>query len=204
MGPLRIIAVSVAAWPGALQFHASLDPDIIVLRYVTLCNGRNRAAGLARTGQSHVGRAARQPGSSSAFPVRPDCSVAVAAQGGAGAEAAHERSATVSPATSHPAVFSRRLCQVARSGSWRSNGLLKWINYYTEISPVQPNIKPTVPVVSNSYYSPARLDRTRPDRRISLPSSVRVPRSKLRNRIAQLLSSRCASAIVSFRNASDR
>lgn len=50
----------------------------------------------------------------------------------------------------------------------------------------------------------AWLNRTRPDRRISLPSSVSVPRSKLRNRIAQLPSSRWASAIVSFRNASDR
>jgi hypothetical protein len=51
---------------------------------------------------------------------------------------------------------------------------------------------------------PARLNRARPDRRISLLSSVRVPRSKLRNRIAQLLSLRWASAIVSFRIASDR
>ena len=50
----------------------------------------------------------------------------------------------------------------------------------------------------------AWLNRTRPDRRISLPSSVSIPRSKLRNRIAQLPSSRWASAIVSFRNASDR
>jgi hypothetical protein len=36
----------------------------------------------------------------------------------------------------------------------------------------------------------AWLNRTRPDRLISLPSSVSVPRSKLRNRIAQLPSSR--------------
>ena len=50
----------------------------------------------------------------------------------------------------------------------------------------------------------AWLNRARPDRRISLLSSVRVPRSKLRNRIAQLLSLRWASAIVSFRIASDR
>ena len=66
------------------------------------------------------------------------------------------------------------------------------------------NSEPPVQVVSVMAYGLAGLDRTRPDRRISLPSSVRVPRSKLRNRIAQLPSSRWVSAIVSFRIGSDR
>ena len=34
----------------AFQFHGSLDLGIIVLRYVTLYNGRNRAVSLARPG----------------------------------------------------------------------------------------------------------------------------------------------------------
>jgi hypothetical protein len=68
--------VSRSQGPRAFQFHGSLDPGIIVLRYVTLYNGRNRA----------VRPTPRRPrsataGSSSAFPVRPDCSVAVAARG---------------------------------------------------------------------------------------------------------------------------
>src|SRR5208283_2205897 len=69
-------------------------------------------------------------GASSAFPVRPDCSVAVAARGAEGAEAAHKRPAAVSPTPPHPAVCSRRSCQVSRSGSWRENGLFKWIEVF--------------------------------------------------------------------------
>src|SRR5271165_3506185 len=51
-------------------------------------------------------------GASSAFPVRPDCSVAVAARGAESADAAHKRPAAVSPRPPpYPAVCSRRSCR---------------------------------------------------------------------------------------------
>src|SRR5271166_4712125 len=58
-------------------------------------------------------------GASSAFPVRPDCSVAVAARG-TGADVAGRSSAALSPTPApRRAVCSRRSCRVARSGSCR-------------------------------------------------------------------------------------
>jgi hypothetical protein len=76
----------------------SLDPGINILRYVTLCNGRDRAVSLAHpavrpTPQRPRGTTA---GASSAVRVRPDCLVAGAARG-AGADEVGMSSAALSP-----------------------------------------------------------------------------------------------------------
>jgi hypothetical protein len=210
----------------AFQFHGSLDLGIIVLRYVTLCNGRSRAvSSLARPGCSgltsatdgrvtwrissrswrtgggpakrHVGRAARQP----ALRRHSRCVQIVRWPLPRGVPGADVAGQVVGCSFTNASAAPRRLfsaivpsCTLwilssnTRNGGVASNG--------TANRPVQ--------VVSVADYGLAWLDRTRPERRISLPSSVRVPRSKLRNRIAQLPSSRWASAIVSFRIASDR
>jgi hypothetical protein len=185
----------------AFQFHGSLDLGIIVLRYVTLCNGRSRAvSSLARPGGPANATSAAQR-DSRLFVGIPGASRLFGGRCRAGCPALMWRarsSAALSPTPApRRAVCSRRSCRVARSGSCRRNTRNGGVaSNGTANRPVQ--------VVSVADYGLAWLDRTRPERRISLPSSVRVPRSKLRNRIAQLPSSRWASAIVSFRIASDR
>jgi hypothetical protein len=107
----------------AFQFHGSLDLGIIVLRYVTLCNGRSRAvSSLARPGGPANATSAAQR-DSRLFVGIPGASRLFGGRCRAGCPALMWRarsSAALSPTPApRRAVCSRRSCRVARSGSCR-------------------------------------------------------------------------------------